>query len=679
MSNRFFRKILLLLFFLIFTTPLLIAEDDPDENEVASDAETVLVEEPPVDQLANEGESTVDIPLPEITIAEVTKEYADIIYDPDEDAELSQMLSEYYDDADENEDSTDSGLSSPPEFADAYIYAVDAPLYVDEDESPIALSSGSTSDENESAIAVEYPEAVEPIESETVAPAEPMESIEMVESIEPEAIALAEPTESIEPEIVASVEQAEPIETIEPVESETVAPAEPTEPIEAVEPIEPEAIAPSEPMESIEPEIVTSVESTEPIEAVETIEPEAVASTEFAEPVEFETTASVEQAEPIEAVEPIEPEAVASVEPIEPATSEEHDSSDYQPDAPFFDFSIFDNIDDADYVATSVHGAMSEETQEIAPAAVSENETTEQQQFFDFSIFDNIDDADYVATSVQNAPSQPSVETFYFEIPSLDDLDDVNSMPVSPQTVATSEPQPAVESNGDGNIGDEALATADAHDTSATSASSLSLPIDFLSGQSTIYYDSTEFSQPIKLTFGDGKTITLMRDESKRPKLKRTNPIFEWYLAAGMSVSRGTSYGYAGHFGLNFNISDDFTSGLYLHGEMLKEPLGSSSGMLAGFEVEADFGGNFTFPMFYGGPVAVKVGADFGYYMQLLQFNSSISSQTHLGYNGMVIRPMLVFEFFRLLSSPIGFIFYYTNTAIVPYADYNNLGLMVVI
>ena len=314
-------------------------------------------------------------------------------------------------------------------------------------------------------------------------------------------------------------------------------------------------------------------------------------------------------------------------------------------------------------------------TDEFIDSDVAENPSGSQPEtpLFDLSIFDNMDDAGYVV-------SKPESETFFFEIPSPDDLDDADSMPTAPQVVISSEPVLKAESIGEKNADDETLPPYEAEDNPHTiPASPLSLPVDFLSGQSIIYYDSTEISQPIKLTFADGKTITLQRDESKRPKLKRSNPIFEWYLAAGLSVSRGTSYGYAGHVGLNFNISDDFTSGLYFHGEMLNEPLGSSSGMLAGFEVEADFGGNFTFPMFYGGPVAVKVGADFGYYMQILQFNSSISSQNHLGYNGMVIRPMLVFEFFRLLSSPIGFIFYYTNTAIVPYSDYNNLGLMVVI
>ena len=214
--------------------------------------------------------------------------------------------------------------------------------------------------------------------------------------------------------------------------------------------------------------------------------------------------------------------------------------------------------------------------------------------------------------------------------------------------------------------------------STSVSTPSFTLP-DEMFRESIIMYESTELSQPITLSLSNGRLITLIRDASKKPKLKRTTPVFEWYLAGGLSVSRGTSFGIAGHLGFNFNVSDDFTTGIYAHGEYLPAPLGSTSGMLGGMEIEADFGANLMFPMFRFGPVSIKLGADLGYYMQIIQFNSTISSDTHIGYNGMVIRPMVMFEFYRLFSSPIGLILYYTNTAIVPYSDYNNIGFMVVI
>ena len=117
----------------------------------------------------------------------------------------------------------------------------------------------------------------------------------------------------------------------------------------------------------------------------------------------------------------------------------------------------------------------------------------------------------------------------------------------------------------------------------------------------------------------------------------------------------------------------------YIHGEYFFAPLGSDTGYYGGLEMELEGGVNFTYNLYRSKSFALKLGCDFGYYMQWLQYNSNISSKAHLSYNGMMLRPTFTIQFAEFSGMPLGIAIYYQKTAIIPYSDYDGLGVMLIL
>lgn len=139
---------------------------------------------------------------------------------------------------------------------------------------------------------------------------------------------------------------------------------------------------------------------------------------------------------------------------------------------------------------------------------------------------------------------------------------------------------------------------------------------------------------------------------------------------------RGINFAIGGHIAVNFFVVPELSFGPYIHGEYFLAPLGSTSGLLAGLEMELEAGMNITFPVYKSPHFTVKIGSDIGYYMQWLQYNSDISSDAHLTYNGLLIRPTVTFDFLKLAGMPIGISLFYQTTVMMPYEDYNGFGIM---
>lgn len=139
---------------------------------------------------------------------------------------------------------------------------------------------------------------------------------------------------------------------------------------------------------------------------------------------------------------------------------------------------------------------------------------------------------------------------------------------------------------------------------------------------------------------------------------------------------RGTNIAVGGHVATNFFVVPEFSFGPYIHGEYFLAPLGSTSGLLAGLEMELEAGLNLAFPVFRSPHFTIKIGSDIGYYMQWLQYNSDISSDAHLTYNGLLLRPTVTFDFAKLWGMPIGIAFFYQVTVMMQYSDYNGFGIM---
>lgn len=154
---------------------------------------------------------------------------------------------------------------------------------------------------------------------------------------------------------------------------------------------------------------------------------------------------------------------------------------------------------------------------------------------------------------------------------------------------------------------------------------------------------------------------------------------FRFFVDGFLGVTGRFGYGTfipGGTVSLGFNFVPEMTLSFYAHGEYFFAPLGSKTGELVGREIEAEAGLNFMFPIFKRGVFALRAGVDFGYYMQWLEYNSSISSLAHLSFNGLMIRPMLNFMFCRLWNMPISLSLFYQVTAIGVYTPYNGFGIM---
>lgn len=151
------------------------------------------------------------------------------------------------------------------------------------------------------------------------------------------------------------------------------------------------------------------------------------------------------------------------------------------------------------------------------------------------------------------------------------------------------------------------------------------------------------------------------------------------YFGPSTRIARKNTITVGGHVSVDFHIFKEFSLGTYIHGEYFFSPLGSTTGLLAGLETELEAGANITFPIFKRGNFMLKLGCDAGYYMQWLQYESSISVNTHLAFNGLMLRPTFTMQFTKLWGMPIGIAFYYQITAVVPYNDYNGFGMFIML
>lgn len=149
------------------------------------------------------------------------------------------------------------------------------------------------------------------------------------------------------------------------------------------------------------------------------------------------------------------------------------------------------------------------------------------------------------------------------------------------------------------------------------------------------------------------------------------------YFAPLMRIARKNTFAVGGRASVDFHFVKEFSLGYYIHGEYYLSPLGSRTGRLVGLETELETGLNITFPIFERGNFKFKLGTDVGYYMQYLQYESMISTKTHLSYNGLMLRPTFTIQFTHLWGMPIGLSFYYQVTAIIPYNDYNGFGMYI--
>lgn len=151
------------------------------------------------------------------------------------------------------------------------------------------------------------------------------------------------------------------------------------------------------------------------------------------------------------------------------------------------------------------------------------------------------------------------------------------------------------------------------------------------------------------------------------------------YFAPIGRIVRNATFTVGGHVAVDFHPRKEFSLGPYVHGEYFFAPLGSATGYFGGLEMELEGGVNFTFNMFEENGFALKLGCDFGYYMQWLQYNNNISTKAHLTYNGLMLRPTFTIQFAEFSGMPMGIALFYQKTAIVPYSDYDGFGVMLIL
>lgn len=197
-------------------------------------------------------------------------------------------------------------------------------------------------------------------------------------------------------------------------------------------------------------------------------------------------------------------------------------------------------------------------------------------------------------------------------------------------------------------------------------------------------------SIPVRDSDKDNTTITedtTQKDVSEQNENLKTSLVqsndFHFYVggyfAPTLRIARGDTFAVGGHVGVDFHPVKEFSIGPYIHGEYFFAPLGSNTGYYGGLEIELEGGVNFTYNIYRSKSFALKLGCDFGYYMQWLQYNSNISTKAHLSYNGMMLRPTFTIQFAEFSGMPLGIAIYYQKTAIIPYSDYDGLGVMLIL
>lgn len=115
--------------------------------------------------------------------------------------------------------------------------------------------------------------------------------------------------------------------------------------------------------------------------------------------------------------------------------------------------------------------------------------------------------------------------------------------------------------------------------------------------------------------------------------------------------------------------------GLYGRFDYFLRPLGSETGRLATIEFNTEAGVSFRYAVASQGWQEVKIGVDFGYFMQWLEWSGK-GMEFFLTYNGLMIRPTISIKA-NLFLFRIELGLYY-QTAVYPrYEDYDGFGLYI--
>ena len=197
---------------------------------------------------------------------------------------------------------------------------------------------------------------------------------------------------------------------------------------------------------------------------------------------------------------------------------------------------------------------------------------------------------------------------------------------------------------------------------------------DFTVSDSVVAVDDVTVAENV-VTNTDATNITTTPDVKTQDDSYKF--FVDGYFAPLARIARKNTFAVGGRASVDFHFVKEFSLGYYIHGEYYLSPLGSRTGRLVGLETELETGLNITFPIFERGNFKFKLGTDVGYYMQYLQYESMISTKTHLSYNGLMLRPTFTIQFTHLWGMPIGLSFYYQVTAIIPYNDYNGFGMYI--
>ena len=123
---------------------------------------------------------------------------------------------------------------------------------------------------------------------------------------------------------------------------------------------------------------------------------------------------------------------------------------------------------------------------------------------------------------------------------------------------------------------------------------------------------------------------------------------------------------------LRNNTLDLYT---YFKYSYFPSPTGSSSSKLFDSETKTEFGLGLDFNMRLFENTDIYYAFEFGYYDQWLSFVQNKSDINRV-YNGLIIRPIIFLDLLSLLSRDVKLGFFYQQTFMNNYSDYNNFGLI---
>ena len=159
------------------------------------------------------------------------------------------------------------------------------------------------------------------------------------------------------------------------------------------------------------------------------------------------------------------------------------------------------------------------------------------------------------------------------------------------------------------------------------------------------------------------------------PKKKSVRKPF-FRISLHTRISRKFSFPIGASFDFVFVKNKFFHTYAYLRGEYFLEPLGSGTGRLATMEIEGEPGIGLAFTPLRETTFRLLFSLEFGYYFQFMMFNGNNGTLAII-YNGIMARPMLSVETFRLFRRYTEFGLFYQLTFLNEYSDYNSLGVFV--